>query len=160
MITLKNDRLECLISERGAEIKSVKLDGKENDSNSEYVVNIEKVSRMNLKISSEDFSGNTFSINLPIMVKDTIAPIIQITITNNLYKVGDTVTIADYVIDDDTTAQSELKISYYLIASDGSVKYLSSPSFEITEAGEYTVYYIVRDEAGNNAYANYLIFVE
>lgn len=138
----------------------VKLDGTANDVDSTYVVNVEKVSRMNLKISCEDFSGNSYPINLPLMVKDVVAPMIQINVVNNLYKAGDTVTIADYLIEDDTTAQGNLAISYYLISSDGSVKYLSSTSFEIEEAGEYVIYYIVRDEAGNNAYANYQIFVE
>ena len=115
---------------------------------------------MNLKISCEDFSMNNHSINLPIMVKDMIAPNIQLNVVNNLYKAGDKVTIADYIVEDDTTAQADLSVSYYLISSDGKIEYLPKKSFEIEKAGEYVVYYIVRDEAGNNAYARYTIFVE
>ena len=73
---------------------------------------------------------------------------------------GDKVTIADYIVEDDTTAQADLSVSYYLISSDGKIEYLPKKSFEIEKAGEYVVYYIVRDEAGNNAYARYTIFVE
>ena len=138
----------------------VKLDGKENDINNQYVVKVETINRMNCKISNEDFSGNSYPINLPLMVRDVVAPSIELDVKDTVYKVGAEVTIADCIIADESTAQSDLKVTSYLIAPDGSIKYLSSKSFKVDKVGTYSIYYIVRDEAGNNAYANYLILVQ
>ena len=138
----------------------VKLDGQENNPDTEYFVEVTSISRMTFKVTAEDFSFNSLPISLSLMVKDVIAPTIEVKLENNMYKVGDTITIADYVAQDDSTEQDKLEVSYYLISPNGSIKYLNFKSFTIDEAGTYTVYYIVRDEAGNNGYASYVIIVE
>ena len=154
MVTLKNTA-GYLTSTSG-----VKIDGKENDVNNEYFVNVENISRMSFKVENQDFSGNGIPISLNLMVRDVVAPTIELNVKNNVYKVGDRVEVADYVVADDVTAQGNLEVTYYLINPDGSVKYLPHKSFEIEKAGNYTIYYIVRDEVGNNAYASYSIIVE
>ena len=154
VVTLKNTA-GYLTSTSG-----VKIDGKENDVNNEYFVNVENISRMSFKVENQDFSGNGIPISLNLMVRDVVAPTIELNVKNNVYKVGDRVEVADYVVADDVTAQGNLEVTYYLINPDGSVKYLPHKSFEIEKAGNYTIYYIVRDEVGNNAYASYSIIVE
>ena len=154
VVTLKNTA-GYLTSTSG-----VKLDGQQNDVNTEYFVKVENIARMSFRIENQDFSGNGMPIPLNLMVKDVVAPTIELNVKNNAYKVGDRVEIADCVVADDVTAQGNLEVTYYLINPDGSVKYLPHKSFEIETAGNYTIYYIVRDEAGNNAYASYSIIVE
>ena len=141
-------------------VDGVKLDGQANDFSREYVVKVESIDRMNFKIVSQDFSYQKTDIRLPLLVKDVVAPTITLNVTNNLYKVGDTATIADFVVDDETTAQSALEVTCYVVRPNGSVQYLSDKSFAADQAGTYLVYYIVRDEAGNNGYANYSVIVE
>ena len=154
VVTLKNTA-GYLTSTSG-----VKLDGQENDGNNEYFVKVENISRINFKVENQDFSGNGMPISLNLMVKDVVAPTIELNVKDSAYKVGDRVEIADYVVADDVTSQNNLDVTYYLICTDGSVKYLSHKSFEIEKAGNYTICYIVRDEAGNNAYASYSIIVK
>lgn len=154
-LTLKKGGV-CLIS-----VDGVKLDGVENAVNRAYSVVVATAEDMEFDIRAKDFAGSKVADEHRLLkVKDVVAPIIELQIKTNVYSVGDTVTLADCVAIDDSTAQDLLEITYYVIYTDGSIKYLSSPSFTAEQAGTYTVYYIVRDEAGNNGYAHYTILVE
>ena len=156
VVTLKNASGDLTAT------NGVKLDGVQNDCNNAYVVKVETIATMTLAITCQDFSYKATkpSASLPLMVKDVVAPTIELNVKKNLYKVGETISVADYVVADDNTAQEKLDVTYYVISPDGSVKYLTYKTFTLDQAGTYRVCYIVRDAAGNSAYANYLIIVE
>ncbi len=139
----------------------VKLNGEENRLDRAYIVKVETAETMTFKIIASDFGGKkSTSITMNLIVKDVIAPMIQLQVVKNLYKVGETVTIAACDASDETSTVEALEVTYYLISPDGSVKYLSDTSFTVEQAGEYRIQYIVRDESGNSGFAYYTICVE
>ena len=138
----------------------VKLDGTANSINRSYTVKVETTESMHFNVAFRDFAGKRPSAEYRLLtVKDVIAPTIELKIENNVYKVGDTVTIAAYGAVDETSSSDAVVVTYYVICPDGSVKYLSETSFKVEVAGKYMVYYIARDEAGNNGFAHYSIIV-
>lgn len=107
-----------------------------------YTENMNKVGEYKLKYEIADSSNNKSQLELKIIVKDIIAPVIsgQKVYT---YEPTDNVTI------DDLKAQLSVSDNYYEISSDAITVKTDGLTGNENKLGEYSVVYEARDEAGN-----------
>ena len=133
------------------------LDGKTNDPTKQYELVLSNYGEYYIVYTAVDRFGKESKISYFVTVKDSVAPELSIGKAVNSAKVGDTVTVAEATATDNYSASVEMFVcvenpeGVYVEVTDGT--------FVAKMAGEYTVRYMVWDEAGNYTFKSYVVTV-
>ena len=113
-------------------------------------------------MACDTFNGKDFELGYAITVEDRTAP--EIAFSHEFAttgKVGEAIVIPDFTVSDNVTAAEEIRISKFVLTSDGRLVELtgSSNAFRPAKAGNYEVRIVVVDAAGNIAMVRQIVTV-
>lgn len=113
-------------------------------------------------VACDTFNGKDFELGYAITVEDRTAP--EIAFSHEFAttgKVGEAIVIPDFTVSDNVTAAEEIRISKFVLTSDGRLVELtgSSNAFRPAKAGNYEVRIVAVDAAGNIAMVRQIVTV-
>ncbi len=146
-----------------SDINGLKLENAPTDK--EYVIRLAYYGRYKIEYSAveENWVGNDAGVEYDtVFVPDEIAPTVRFTGGGDKKaKLGDVIVMPSYSVNDNVTAKEDLVVTAFVVNPNGRHILLGEANSIKTEyKGRYTFVVYVTDEAGNAAYAEYVVDVK
>lgn len=127
------------------------------DAEKEYTICLNEYGLYEIIYTYSDSSGNKSTYSYVIRVVDDQAPEIVIGSHSDTARIGQEFTVADITITDNVTSSEDCQVYIYLRSPNGIYTQVTSKTCTIYDAGEYEIWYLVIDAAGNVAFADYQV---
>lgn len=156
-----------VIKPDGSIMKDVNgLELKEVPSDKSYVIKLMDYGQYQVKYNSADWTNNKGDSSYAVNVFDQRAPKVSLKSEwLDTAKVGDTVVLPEVEVSDDNTAKNAISVyrmvrnPYDVLTVFGYDSENTAYRFTFKYAGEYKFIIVVSDEAGNQAYLEYVVTV-
>lgn len=120
-----------------------------------YTLNLNEYGSYEVYYTYTDSQGNTGTYTYIIRVADAEAPEIVIGSHSDTARVGKAFTVADVTVTDNITPAEECQLYVYLRSPSGIYEQITGDTCTVYDAGEYQIWYLAIDAAGNVTFANY-----
>ena len=135
---------------------------KDVNPNLEYTISLQQYGQYMVNYTASDTAENENTWSYPILVKDETPPTLTFKgKTNTQAKVGDTLVLPEFTVQDNVTASEELEIIKFVYAPNGQVYELSQTGNSIlcAQSGVYEFRVMVMDAEGNLSLYIYAVTV-
>ena len=133
---------------------------KNSTADIERQVTLEKYGYYRLEYTAYDYVGRKNTLNIRIVVKDTVPP--EITVKGNYehsYRTGQEITVLGADLRDDVTATDDIGLIIYIRGPRGFTKAEAGAKYIFDQAGEYEIIYFATDDWNNVTRLTYEITV-
>lgn len=166
-VTVRTPKGEIVSDENGVLLESV-------SALQEYVIKLTEYGQYTVEYNSIDWNGRRASSSYSLNVFDRKAPRVHVADTwSATAKVGETVTLPDVYVTDDSSAVANISVyrtvrnpngvlmqlGYDYVVDNGKITYIQY-NYTFQYAGEYEFIIVVCDEAGNQTLVEYVVTVE
>ena len=138
-------------------LENVLMNGEQNDYRYAYTLSGADYATYTISGILTDYAENLQRFPYTLTVKDTTAPTLNLDIRTTTCKVGNTVKIAAYTVND---THCETQVYIAIIDPSGHIQALTSNEFTANKKGVYTIMYRAVDTEGNVTFAEYQIKVK
>lgn len=131
------------------------------DYSKSYQIQLKELGKYSVYCKSTDSSGNTKRASIfSVTVKDLIPPKVSIKNAVTIANANSTVDLGTLCIEDNTSTFDNCLVSIYYCDMNKVMRKVDGTSIKVGEAGVYTIYYLVQDEAKNFTEFKYSIEVK
>lgn len=134
-----------------------KLDGTA-DPTASYEVVLSSYGDYYIEFKAIDRFGKEKVVSYYVTAKDTVAPVVKLSVATTEASVGETITIAQHTATDDVSEKVNVFVS--VETPDRRNVQVKDGQFVASIAGEYVVKYMVWDDAGNYVFKSYTVTVK
>lgn len=128
--------------------------------NRDYVIKASSFGEYKVEFVATDLNGSRKTLRYVFNVVDTVAPVVEVDMSDVRVSLNKTVTVRNCNISDDVTAKENLVLYVFVMSPSAQIQTVKDNRFEAKEQGTYVVYYYCYDEIGNITISSYNVIVK